>query len=433
MGGGNCSDGCVVAVGRMSAHVTAWMRHCESPSGSCSVAIRGLVHRALTIGWQCAARIMRPTGGLAERPKQCLGGRAAPAARTPCCEPSPGLNSGHPSSNGGSSVVAVRVSQNESAPPSAKLCLAYRTKLGRAYQGTIDSFLQSKTWRYRGKVQLIFTSPPYPLNRKKKYGNKNGEEFVNWLADFAPRFRELLTPNGSIVIEMGNAWEPGHPVMSTLALRSLLTFLERGQLFLCQSFICDNPARLPGPAQWVNVERIRVKDSFTHVWWMSSVERPKADNRLVLREYSKSMKDLLRTGRYNAGRRPSEHTVGEKSFLTDNAGAIPSNVLTLANTASADPYMEFCKARGLPFHPARMPRGLAEFFIKFLTQEGDRVLDPFSGSNTTGAVAEELGRRWISVEPNAEYIQGSRGRFPSLRLQEAEMATSEPEEEDGND
>ena len=149
---------------------------------------------------------------------------------------------------------------------------------------------------------MIFTSPPFPLNRKKKYGNKTGEEYLTWLHDLAPRLTELLTPDGSIVMELGNAWEPGSPVMSTLALEAFLAFKEAGKLNLCQQFVCHNPARLPSPAQWVNVERIRVKDSFTHIWWMSPTERPKADNRRVLTEYSDEMKDLLTRRSYNGGR-----------------------------------------------------------------------------------------------------------------------------------
>ena len=58
-----------------------------------------------------------------------------------------------------------------------------------------------------------------------------------------------------------------------------------------------------------------------------------------------------------------------------------------------------------------MPSGLAEFFIKFLTKPKKLVLDPFAGSNTTGAVAENLGRRWLAIEPNESYLEGSRGRF----------------------
>jgi len=200
-------------------------------------------------------------------------------------------------------------------------------------------------------------------------------------------------------------------VMSTLALEALLAFRKEGKLLLAQQFVCHNPARLPSPAQWVNVERIRVKDAYTHVWWMSRSERPYANNRNVLKPYSESMLQLLKTQRYNAGKRPSEHKIGAKSFLTNNNGAIPSNVLTFTNTANGDPYHLYCRELGLKPHPARMPGGLAEFFISFLTRPGDFVLDPFAGSNTTGAAAERLNRRWVSVEANCDYVSGSRGRF----------------------
>lgn len=284
------------------------------------------------------------------------------------------------------------------------------------YRGYAEDVLRSGvSARYRGKVNLIFTSPPFPLNRKKKYGNHQGEEYTRWLAAFAKGFNDLLAPKGSIVIEMGNAWESGEPVMSTLALEALLAFRKAADLNLCQQFVCYNPARLPSPAQWVNIERERVKDAFTYVWWFAPTAHPKANNRHVLKDYSPSMRKLLKTGKYNHGKRPSEHDIGETSFQTDNGGAIPPNVLTITNTLSSDPYLQYCKKKELPLHPARMPRELPEFFIKFLTDEDDLVLDPFGGSNTTGAAAEELKRRWVAIEPNEDYIQGSRGRFEYTR------------------
>lgn len=292
---------------------------------------------------------------------------------------------------------------------------AYKTSRGVMYHGTAESISNSPEFdSYRGKVQLIFTSPPFPLNRKKKYGNLQGEAYVHWLASLAPVLCDFLKPDGSIVLEVGNAWEPGKPVMSPLAIRSLLAFLDAGGLNLCQQFVVHNPARLPSPAQWVNVERIRVKDSFTFVWWMSKTDRPKADNREVLKPYSPSMMRLLETKKYNAGARPSEHHIGAKSFLKDNKGAIPSNVLTLSNTASGDDYLKYCRDNNLKPHPARMPIGLPEFFIKFLTSPRNLVFDPFGGSNTTGAAAEQLKRRWISIEANESYIEASKGRFPFI-------------------
>jgi DNA modification methylase len=136
------------------------------------------------------------------------------------------------------------------------------------------------------------------------------------------------------------------------------------------------------------------------------------------------MKRLIETGKYNSGRRPSAHRIGKESFKTDNSGAIPPNVLdaddapsltTLlkgTNTGSSDQYQLFLRDRGMPLHPARMPPELVEFFVRFLTDEGDLVLDPFAGSNTTGAVAEQIGRRWLSCEADWGYASSSVVRFP---------------------
>jgi site-specific DNA-methyltransferase (cytosine-N4-specific) len=302
--------------------------------------------------------------------------------------------------------------------------IIYDTDLGAMHRGSVEDFLESGLGRgLRGEVQLIFTSPPFPLNRKKRYGNKLGSEYLDWLGGLAEQLGDLLTDDGSFVVELGNAWEPGEPIMSTLALEALQMLLRAGNFKLCQQFVVHNPARLPSPAQWVNVERIRVKDSYTNVWWMSRVTRPKADNRKVLTPYSPSMKKLLKRKSYNAGRRPSEHHIGETSFLTDNGGAIPANVFEFSNTVSTDNYRAYCKAKNLKPHPARMAPDLAEFFIKFLTDKDDLVLDPFGGSNTTGAMAEDLGRRWIALEPKMEYIEGSRGRFEDGAIAKA---TPEP-------
>jgi site-specific DNA-methyltransferase (cytosine-N4-specific) len=305
----------------------------------------------------------------------------------------------------------------------------YSTALGSMYQGDSKEVLASEGLAHaKGQVQLVFTSPPFPLNTKKRYGNLQGEEYIEWFSDFAPRLTEFLKDDGSIVVEIGNAWEPGRPIMSTTVLKALLEFLDKGGLNLCQEFVWYNPARLPSPVQWVNRDRIRVKDAFTRIWWMSPSDFPKADNRKVLREYSKDMKKLVETGKYNAGKRPSQHAIGETSFARDNGGAIPPNVidgdeatpvttlLKATNTHSRDQYQLFCRDREMPLHPARMPADLAEFFVKFLTDKGDLVMDPFGGSNTTGAMAEREERRWLSIEAQWGYAAASVSRFAPEKI-----------------
>ena len=323
--------------------------------------------------------------------------------------------------------VAKWVAKNRS-----QVDVAFATPRGASVVGLTEEFLRTEAGaNLKGKIQLIFTSPPFPLNRKKKYNNLQGDEFKRWLAGYALPLRDLLTPNGSIVIEMGNAWEPGKPVMSTLAIEALLEFKRTAGLQLCQEFVWHNPSKLPTPAQWVTVERIRVKDSFTRLWWLSAVEKPKADNRKVLKPYSPSMRTLLRTQKYNAGRRPSQHVINDQSFLSDNGGAIPPNVISIehmtsadegaesmlvgSNTSTTDGYLKFCTANGLEPHPARMPIDLAKFFIKLCTDAGDIVFDPFGGSNTTGAAAEDLGREWITVEADENYAASGVCRFPIIK------------------
>lgn len=318
--------------------------------------------------------------------------------------------------------------------------ITHKTGLGTYYVGDSIELLKSELGdSLRGKVQLLLTSPPFPLNSKKSYGNLEGETYKNWFIGLAKIFADLLAENASIVIEMGNAWVPGRPVQSLLHLESLIGFVNNPNtnLRLCQQFVCYNPSRLPSPAQWVTVERIRTTDSYTQVWWMAKTDFPKADNRKVLRPYSKDMKDLLNKKSYNAGRRPSEHHINANSFLTGHNGSIMPNLLeiepmdekrsvrlpnafSISNSQSNDFFMRRCRQRRVIPHPPRMPAGLASFFIEFLTDPGDLVLDPFAGSNTTGFVAELLGRSWVSIEIMGKYALQSLIRFedPILEKQQ---------------
>lgn len=258
-------------------------------------------------------------------------------------------------------------------------------------------------------INLIITSPPFALTRKKEYGNETAEKYIEWFLPFASEFKRVLADNGSFVIDLGGAYLPGNPVRSIYQYELLVRLCKEVGFFLAQEFYHYNPARLPTPAEWVTIRRIRVKDSVNTVWWLSKTPNPKADNRKVLKPYSQSMKQLLKNG-YEAKLRPSGHDISDK-FQKDNQGAIPPNLLEIANTESNSAYLRRCKAAEIRPHPARFPQGFAEFFIKFLTDEGDMVLDPFAGSNTSGFVAETLQRRWISFEINEDYITGSRYPF----------------------
>jgi len=321
----------------------------------------------------------------------------------------------------------------------------YITQLGAAYLG---NSLELMAELPDESVDLICTSPPFALVRKKEYGNVDAHEYVEWFKNFAFQFYRILKPKGSLVIDIGGSWFKGVPVRSLYHFELVIELCkprsEGGLGFLlAQELFWYNPAKLPTPAEWVTVRRERVKDSVNTVWWLSKDPHPKANNRRVLRPYSEAMKNLLKNG-YNAKMRPSGHDISTK-FQNDRGGAIPPNiivdevygspemigvpilgefnwilendltqpvnVISASNTSSNDYYQKRCKEEGIEPHPARFPQALPEFVIKLCTEPGDIVLDPFAGSNMTGRVAETLERRWLAFEINEGYIRASQFRF----------------------
>jgi DNA modification methylase len=316
----------------------------------------------------------------------------------------------------------------------------FSSSLGNAYLGDSLNLLPEIE---SNSIDLICTSPPFALLRQKAYGNVHANDYIEWFMQFAREFARILKPEGSLIIDIGGTWVKGYPIRSLyhfeLVLQLCKDVNEGGCGFnLAQELYWYNPAKLPTPAEWVTVRRERVKDAVNPVWWLSLSSHPKASNRRVLKPYSEAQQKLMRDG-YKPNRRPSEHDISDK-FGRDNQGAIPpnlingsedsendaigepiivpTNVIAASNTSSNDQYLRFCRENKVQPHPARFPRDLPEFVIGLCTEENDVVLDPFAGSNMTGWVAEKMGRRWIAIEVQEEYLQGSVFRF-----QESSQAT----------
>jgi site-specific DNA-methyltransferase (cytosine-N4-specific) len=283
---------------------------------------------------------------------------------------------------------------------------AYATELGMAL--CADSLAVLKKLP-AASVDLVITSPPYALHFKKEYGNVDKDGYVAWLLPFGREIRRVLKEDGSFVLNIGGSYEPGQPTRSLYHFKLAIALCERVGFHLAQECFWYNPAKLPAPAEWVNVRRCRVKDSVEYVWWFAKSPFPAADNRAVLVPYSDDMKRLLIRG-YKSKKRPSGHNITGK-FKNNHGGAIPSNLIVRGNNESNSGYVKACARLGVKVHPARFPATLPEFFMMLLSKEGDIVLDPFAGSNTTGRVAEDLGRRWISIDIEPGYVTASAVRF----------------------
>lgn len=293
----------------------------------------------------------------------------------------------------------------------------YQTDLGAAYLADSRKVMEAIG---DNSVNLVFTSPPYALHFKKEYGNVEKEEYQDWFLTFAREIFRILTPDGSFVLNIGGSYNKGHPTRSIYHFKLLIALVEELGFHLAQECSWYNPAKMPMPAEWVTVRRIRVKDSVEYVWWFSKTPWPKAHNRAVLNAYSK---DMIRLNERGVRRtvRPSGHNIKPSFDKIAPGGSIPANVieeevpldmLKCGNNSANDGYTMRCKEAGIKIHPARFPAALPDFFIRLLTDDGDVVLDPFAGSNTTGAVAEKLQRRWIAIELLEEYLDASKFRFP---------------------
>lgn len=292
----------------------------------------------------------------------------------------------------------------------------FSTALGDAYLADALEVLRAIP---SGSVNAVVTSPPYALHFKKEYGNAEKQDYVEWFLPFAAELFRVLADDGSFVLNLGGSYNKGLPTRSLYHFKLLIALVERIGFHLAQECFWFNPAKMPMPAEWVTVRRVRVKDAVEYVWWLAKTPWPKADNRQVLRPYSKDMERLNQRG-VRRTTRPSGHNIKPSFGQVAPGGSIPPNIveeelptdlLKFGNNAANDRYTERCKAAGVKIHPARFPAALPAFFIKLLTEEGDVVLDPFAGSNTTGAVAESLQRRWIAIERMETYLEASKFRF----------------------
>jgi len=161
---------------------------------------------------------------------------------------------------------------NPSERSYGKLQTAFSTELGRIYHGNSLQYLHHKA--EANSVNLIVTSPPFGLIKKKSYGNEDAVAYLNWFRPFAAGFKRVLRDDGSLVIDIGGAWKSGTPTRSLYHFKLLTMLCEEYGFHLAQEHFWWNPSKLPSPAEWVNIRRVRVKDAVNCVWWLSKTPYP---------------------------------------------------------------------------------------------------------------------------------------------------------------
>lgn len=299
--------------------------------------------------------------------------------------------------------------------PQNSLRAYFVTKHGIAFHGDAGEL----PGLFDGEVELIVTSPPYLLTKEREYGNigKDESSYVSNILKFAEGWMKMLTPTGSIVINIGDSYKPNAGHQSLHKERLLIALEDKLGLHLVQSFSYWSYCRMP-TGHYVTKERKHCVNATEAFYWLSpDPKASKASNKKVLVEYSEKQKKMINSAikrKPAVATRPSGQTIHEETFYKDMGGSIPHNVLIAAPEGSNSEYSRRCRAHNLPRHPAMFPVDLPKFFINYLTDRDDLVVDSFFGSGTTGLAAEQLGRYWVGSEMIEEYLMGARHRFEVL-------------------
>lgn len=260
-------------------------------------------------------------------------------------------------------------------------------------------------------INMILTSPPYANVRN--YGIENSsikpDDYTQWFLPKAREFKRVLAGDGSFILNINDKVVNGEQHLFVFEL--LIALVKDVGFKLVRDYIWHNPCTPPNA--YSKGKLGRTKKSHEYCFWFSVSDTWTFNLDAIRKPYSKDMQKYL-AGKGKGGRdqnkRPSTHSFNCERQWIDHGGSDPGSVIKIANTHSTDIFTRLCKEKGIR-HPARFPKKLAEFFILAGSNEGDVILDPFSGSGTTSISAHRHGRKWIGIDANSDYCHISRERL----------------------
>lgn len=311
----------------------------------------------------------------------------------------------------GRRTIAQRQQELEPSAPGI-VQLGFSTELGVAlWADCKDAFS-----RIDEPVHLVLTSPPYPLAHVRDYGGPQRNEYVDWLCACLEPLVARLAPGASVFLNVSNdIFETGSPARSLYRERLVLALHDRLGLHKMDEWIWHNPAKAPGPLQWASLKRVQVNAGWEPIYWFTN--DPKAcfaDNRRVLRPHTDKHQRYVAAG---GAPKAAIHGDGANrlrpgAFSAQTEGAIPRNVLTVRhNCPSQTALRQWARENGIPLHSATMPLEIAEHVVRFATEPGMLVAEPFAGWGTTPLAAERNARRWIATERMRAYLHAAQWRM----------------------
>jgi len=224
-------------------------------------------------------------------------------------------------------------------------------------------------------IDLVVTSPPY--DDLRTYGGHDWDFYgVAW------NLKRLLKPGGVIVWNVNDETKDGSE--SGTSMRQALHF-QQIRLNLHDTMIWEKTGSGALGSQDCYAQ------NFEYVFIFSK-GKPKALNLIQDRKNVVTSGTVLVNGHLTADKKSEIRTIERKEF------GKRTNVWKLAPEQRCE-------------HPAPFPESLARDHILSWSNEGDLVLDPFSGSGTTAKMAKHNGRRFIGIEINADYCEIAKKRL----------------------
>ncbi|OLF81952.1 DNA methyltransferase [Marinobacter sp. C18] len=293
--------------------------------------------------------------------------------------------------------------------------VAFSTRLGTALWSLSADVFEA----IDAPITLCLTSPPYPLAKPRAYGNPTLDDYIRFVVDSMRPIVANLVDGGSICLNISNdIFCPGTPARSIYREKLVIALAEELGLWKMDVLAWANPCKAPGPVQWASKTRQQLNVGYEPIYWFSNnPQRAIADNRRVLQPHSEKHLAYVRRGGNQVERSYSDgaYRTLAGAYSQETAGKIPRNVLTYPHNCPAQKrYKAAARNMGLAAHGAPYPLALALFLIRFLSREGDLVVDPFGGSLTTAEGAEITGRKWLTTDCIFDYVMGGSTRFSHL-------------------
>ena len=263
-------------------------------------------------------------------------------------------------------------------------------------------------------VFLALTSPPYPLRQPRAYGNPPIEEYIDFLCGAIEPIARNLVPGANVVLSLGDVFEPHSPAKSTYIEELTIALRRRLGLHLMNRIVWQSN-KPPGPVQWASLQRMQLNEGYEFcLWFCNDPVRCIADNRRILEPHTEQHAALQQRG--GETRRSvngdGAHRIRPGSYGQPTPGRIARNIFAVSNNcASQRAYKRRARELGLAAHGATMPLALARKLVRFLSDVGQLVADPFAGSMTTPLACEMEDRPWIATETVYDYVRGGAERF----------------------